>query len=292
MGQDSNQSANQSDERSAPRKTGRLRVDGAEIHYEVSGQGPALVFAHGLGGNQMSWWQQVAHFEAAYTCITFAHRGFTPSTLDSGQPEPSRYADDLLALLDHLQIDQAHLVGQSMGGWTLVEFCIRHPGRVLSATFSATTGTIAPERIDTLDQSQFKHWQTEAALRVAQCRASGRQPAAGPRMAQEQPALHRLYQQIDELSRHLDKEVVRSRLWAMRTRAPDELATAGVPVLMVSPDEDIVICPLTLRALAKALPGARCEIIARAGHSPYFERAVEFNRALERFVAEIGTRRS
>jgi pimeloyl-ACP methyl ester carboxylesterase len=282
----------QSPEPSRPRTTGSLRVDGAHIHFEVSGQGPALVFAHGLGGNHMSWWQQVAHFERSHTCVTFAQRGFAPSSVDEGQPEPARYADDLKALLDHLNIDRAHLVGQSMGGWTLVEFCLAHAPRVLSLTLSATTGTIDPGRIASLDQAEFDRWKADAAGAAADCRAGGRHPAAGPRMAQEQPAMHRLYQQIDEMSRHLDKEVVRSRLWAMRTRAPAELAATGVPVLMISPDEDIVIPPLALRALARDLPGARCAIVERAGHSPYFERAAEFNRHLEVFLGGIEGRRA
>lgn len=70
------------------RHTGRLRVDGAEVHYEVSGQGPAIVFAHGLGGNHMSWWQQVGHFRHTHTCVTFAHRGFSPSWTEGGIPTP------------------------------------------------------------------------------------------------------------------------------------------------------------------------------------------------------------
>ena len=86
------------------RTTGRLQVDGAQIHYEVWGRGPALVFAHGLGGNHMSWWQQVGDFSSRYTCVTFSHRGFAPSSIDTAHPDPRCYADDLAALVDHLQL--------------------------------------------------------------------------------------------------------------------------------------------------------------------------------------------
>ena len=57
------------------RQLGSLQRPGCRLHYEVTGEGPALLFAHGLGGNQLSWWQQVAHFAPRYTCIAFAHRG-------------------------------------------------------------------------------------------------------------------------------------------------------------------------------------------------------------------------
>ena len=70
--------------------------------YEAVGSGPAIVFAHGLGGNQMSWWQQVAHFAPRWTCVTFAHRGLYPSSAIDGGPDPADYADDLNALVSHL----------------------------------------------------------------------------------------------------------------------------------------------------------------------------------------------
>jgi len=266
-----------------PRTTGRLRVDGAELHYEVSGQGPVIVFAHGLGGNHMSWWQQVAHFQHTHTCVSFAHRGFFPSSVDAGDPDPMRYADDLLALLDHLRIDRAHLVGQSMGGWTVIEFCLRHPQRVKGLVLSATTGTIDPTRMRSLDADALARWTSESARATEALRSKGGHPAAGARMATEQAALHLLYQQIDGLSRHLNKEAVRAGLHSMRKRAPDVLAATGVPVLLVSPEEDIVIAPLALRALAGEIPEARLAIVEAAGHSPYFERASVFNRHLEAF---------
>ena len=269
------------------RTTGRLRVDGADIHFEVCGHGPAVVFAHGLGGSHISWWQQVAHFRDSCTCVTFAHRGFAPSSVDAGLIEPARYADDLCALLDHLGIERAHLVGQSMGGWTVVEFALRHPLRVRSVVLSATTGSIDPARLDGFDHTALARWKQEAGLGATQCRAVGVHPAAGQRMAREQPALHQLYQHIDELSRGLDKEALRPRLQAMRVRAPDDLAATGLPVLLVSPDEDIVIAPLALRSLATALPGARLVTLAQTGHSPYFERAPAFNRCLDEFFHAI-----
>ena len=271
----------------AARSNGRLRVDGADIHYEVCGRGPAIVFAHGLGGSQMSWWQQVTHFAPDYTCVTFAHRGFAPSSVDAGTIDPGRYADDLKALLDHLAIERAHLVGQSMGGWTVVEFGLRYPQRVRSIVLSATTGSIDPARLDGFDHAALARWKQDAAAAVAQCRSAQVHPAAGQRMAREQPALHRLYQHIDELSLGLDKEAVRTRLQAMRVRAPDALAATGLPVLLVSPDEDIVIPPPALRSLASAVPSARLFALAQTGHSPYFERAPVFNRCLDDFFQSI-----
>jgi 3-oxoadipate enol-lactonase len=235
----------------------------------------------------MSWWQQVGHLSQTYTCVTFAHRGFAPSTLETSAPEPAQFADDLAALLAHLRIDQAHLVGQSMGGWTMIEYCLRAPATVRSLVLSATTGSIDPARIPGIDSVALAHWKVGAARSAAECRSNQVHPAAGMRMAREQPALHLLYQQIDALSRDLDKETLRARLQALRVRSPEGLAATGVPVLLVSPDEDIVIPPPGLHALSRALPDARLVQLPKTGHSPYFENPQAFNRCLEDFLHPI-----
>ncbi len=271
------------------RHTGRLNVEGAQIHYEVSGAGPAIVFAHGLGGNHMSWWQQVGHFRERHTCVTFAHRGFAPSSVSEVHPDPLKYADDLTALIDHLGLDPVCLVGQSMGGWTMVEYCLRHPQRVRGLVLSSTVGSIDPQRMASLDATAMAAWQQTSEASVARCREQGVHQAAGLRMAREQPGLHLLYQQIDEQARGLDKEVLRGRLRAMRVRAPAELASTGLPLLLISPQEDIVIPPPALRALAREIPAARIVEVAQAGHSPYFERASLFNEALAGFFRDIGS---
>jgi pimeloyl-ACP methyl ester carboxylesterase len=74
-----------------PTTSGFLKRPGAEIYYETTGSGPAIVFAHGLGGNHLSWWQQVPYFARRNTCVTFAHRGFAPSRLEAGAPDYRLY---------------------------------------------------------------------------------------------------------------------------------------------------------------------------------------------------------
>src|ERR1700730_18811175 len=100
----------------APSRTiGRLKRPFGNLYYERPGRGPALLFAHGLGGNQMSWWQQVAHFAPRYTCVAFAHRGFAPSSALPAGPDPADYADDLASLIDHLGLADVRVVAPSMG---------------------------------------------------------------------------------------------------------------------------------------------------------------------------------
>ncbi len=269
------------------RRIGKLERPGCTIHYEVTGSGPALLFAHGLGGNHMSWWQQVAHFSSRFMCVTFAHRGFAPSSVISGGPDPADYAGDLAALIEHLALADIRLVAQSMGGWCAVEYALRRTGKVKALVLAATTGTLDPRRMREPERSRLEGWARDGECARAELVKRGIHVAAGARMAAEQPALHQLYRHIDDMNAHLDKEAIRARLMAGRTRGPEELAGAGCPILLVSGDEDIVMPPFAADAIAAVVPGARVAHIANAGHSAYFEQAAVFNRHVEEFLRTI-----
>jgi 3-oxoadipate enol-lactonase len=248
----------------------------AAIFYDVAGSGPALIFAHGLGGNHLSWWQQVPHFRERYTCVTFAHRGFAPSPETAGGPGPDAFVDDLAALIAHLGLDDVRLVGQSMGGWTCLGYALRHPARVRALVLACTTGVLTHP---TLDAIFLRHGGQEVSLF-----ARGIHPAVGERMAREQPALHHLYRAIDGLSHNLDKQSVRAKLWALRTASVAEIAMLSVPTLCITGEEDIVIAPEAVAFLAQHLPNAQLVRVPEAGHSVYFERPQEFNRLVDEFL--------
>jgi len=271
----------------ASRRIGKLERPDCTIHYEVTGSGPVLLFAHGLGGNHMSWWQQVAHFAPRYACVTFVHRGFAPSSAIAGGPDPADYVDDVAALIEHLELPDIRIVAQSMGGWSGVEYALRRTGKLRALVLASTTGTIDPKRMREPERSRLEGWTRDSAEARAVLVKRGIHVAAGARMAAEQPALHLLYRHIDDMNAHLDKEAIRARLGAGRTRAPEELAGADCPILFISGDEDIVIAPFAADAIAAVVPGARVAHIADAGHSPYFERAAVFNRLTEEFLAAI-----
>lgn len=254
-----------------------LQHEGAEITYSVSGRGPALVFAHGLGGNHLSWWQQVPYFAESYTCVTFAHRGFAPSTAPAGPLVP-HFASDLAALIDHLQLTDVRLVAQSMGGWTCLDYAVMHPERVRGLVLACTVGALA----DATLQQIFREYAGREAPLVAQ----GIHPAAGAKLASEQPALHYLYQQIDALSANLDKQQVRAELLRARTMPPRAVAALPIPVLCLTGTEDVVIPPAAVEYAATLFPQGQFVSVSGAGHSVYFERPAEFNTLVDFFLQQ------
>jgi 3-oxoadipate enol-lactonase len=259
----------------------KLRRNGAEIHYEVFGKGPAIVFAHGLGGNHLSWWQQVAHFARTHTCVVFAHRGFPPSSAVPGDAAPDSYADDLASLIEKLSLQDVALVAQSMGGWTCLDYTLREPKRVRALVMASTSGV--------LDFSQLKdpevdEWSRRAPGELAKLQSRGIHPAGGERMAREQPALAQLYGQISELAPASFREEVRKRIRALRTKSPKLLEQLPMPVLFVTGDEDWVFPPAAGPALARLAPKGSAVRVPAAGHSVYFERAAKFNEIIGRVL--------
>jgi pimeloyl-ACP methyl ester carboxylesterase len=83
----------------------------------------------------------------------------------------------------------------------------------------------------------------------------------------------------------LDKDAFRPLLSQLRRRDPSEIATVGCPVLCIVGTEDILIPPFAQEAIASVASNVRVAYVEAAGHSAYFERAAEFNRLLEGFVA-------
>ncbi len=247
----------------------------------MTGEGPPIVFAHGLGGSHLSWWQQIAHFAPRHTCVAFAHRGFPPSSNVPGDRAPDAYADDLAALISELKLGPVALVGQSMGGWTCLEYALRQPKNARALVMASTSGTLDYGR---LDNPEVTEWLRRAPAELAKLGKLGIHPAAGERMAREQPALAHLYQQISDMSAPAFRESVRKRLHELRIREPRLLGELPMPLLFITGDEDWVFPPAAGPGLAKLAPKGRAVRVPAAGHSVYFERAAQFNQLLESFL--------
>lgn len=271
-----------------PRRAGWIERPDARIRYEVTGQGPAIVFAHGLGGCLFSWWQQVAHFATRYTCVAFSHRGFFPSTAPTGGPDPAEYAGDVAALVDALDLGDIRMVCQSMGGWSGVEYALLRPGRVKALVLAATTGSLDPRQMREPERARLADWSKASAEARSDLLARNMLPASGARMAEEQPALAQIYQHIYGLTQGFDREALRAKLHAARNRPPADFAAARTPVLFVPSEEDVVIPPFAPAGMAPEIPGARVSSLPRAGHSGHFEHAAAFNAKVEAFFAEVG----
>ena len=253
----------------------------ASIYYERSGGGPSLIFAHGAGGNHRSWWQQIPHFESDFDCVVFDHPGFGQSRWSDSARDGAIYGDALIELLDHLHIDTATIIAQSMGGWTAMGVHSRQPQRIKALVFASTAGGVtAPEILEArANNASLLQGQRE---RFAADPEHAFNPALGERAHGENPKLHALYGEIAS-DNPAGAASDRSR-WGEFDPATAE--SISVPTLLVNGDEDNIAPYASIKKLADLIPNSRLEVIKQSGHSGYFERPDQFNELVGSFLSE------
>ena len=247
-------------------------INGIELHYQSYGEGETMVFAHGAGGNLLSWWQQIPFFSQRYRCITFDHRGFGHSYDEPEGPGAEAFVDDLTGLLDHLEVESAHLVAQSMGGRTALGFAVAHPDRTRSLVMADTVGSMAePEVVDLHRNWRDSHASTEAI--------GSREVSPGFR--KRSPELANLYLQISRTN------PPRPDSGGPASKGPrgTQLSQMKVPTLFIVGEEDELTPPHVIEAAAAYVPGARVTRVPEAGHSVYFEQPEIFNFEVFRFIS-------
>ncbi len=255
-------------------------VNGIRLYYHAQGAGPALVFAHGAGGNHLSWWQQVPSFAHHHRCVSFDHRAFGRSNDTPHGPGRRAFADDLRDLLDHLTIERAAIVAQSMGGRTAVGFSYRNPDRVAALVLAGTTAGAVDDRVR---EAQEAHRATPEGSRSLAQRAVSR------RLRREQPHLDHLYRLIRRLNPSRPADFLAPNP-TVRGSSAELLAGLGVPILFLVGEEDTVTPPHVIRMAHELVAGSEYDVIPGAGHSAYFERADAFNERVARFLEEAGWR--
>jgi 3-oxoadipate enol-lactonase len=259
-----------------------LEVDGARLYYEVHGHGPWLVFAHGAGGNHLSWWQQVPAFARRYRCLVFDQRGFGLSRQGEEAPDPARFVDDLEALLQHLEAQEVRLVAQSMGGLACLGYALRHPQRVRALVMANTlvgmrraVWAAADEETRRLAQDRWEQRRAQLPRR-----------ALSRRFARRRPRLAFLYREIAALNGPRPDDL--PRRYPVLDPSGEAIRSLPVPVLFIAGEEDDLFPPPLVAVAARLLPNARLLVVPRAGHSVYFEQPETFNRAVLQFLAEVG----
>ena len=251
-----------------------VESNGATIYYEVHGQGEAVVFAHGRGGNGASWWQQVPHFSRKYRVIVFDHRAFGRSVGGAETFTQRQLADDLVAILEAEGIARAAVVTQSMGGWTGLGAAVYHRKRVSCLVLASTlAGLLTPEARTALD-----------SLAPDAVPLPGR--ALAPDYPEREPEMTMLYAQLSAFNTAFDPRSIDFFRDPANAIGPERLEGYDVPTLFISGEHDRIFPPHVISSVAAALPGAELEPFPGAGHSPYWENAPLFNEMVEKFLAK------
>jgi len=252
-----------------------IKVDGAELYFEEHGckNAPALVLAHGMGGNHAIWFKQLPILAERYRVIAFDHRGFGNSIDLTGEGRDA-YVEDLRAILDYLVIERAILLGQSMGGGTCIAFSCTYPERVISLVVSDSLHALveSPDVKAIMDEARAATRDLGQIDRVL-----------GKRMQKEEPIAAVLYQQINSFN-----AVTRHNLKGSLPRfEPAQLAKGGFPVLFIAGVEDVLFPIEAIRRVQQQITGSKLVELANTGHSAFYESPKEFNAIVVAALEEI-----
>ena len=265
-----------------------LAADGVRLWFEDHGDGDPVVLVHEFGGEPASWDFQVAHFSGRYRCIAYAARGFKPSDRPDGLERygQRQATDDLAAVLDHLDIGQAHLVGTSMGSFTSLDFTLEQPGRVRSLTLVGNSS--GPRDADERERYRTDWLGHEIRSRE---RSGGRgavevleQDPAYRSLQRNLPAIwHDYAERLSAQSVAGALNILKTLHWNRRSIWADEarLRSIQCPVLLVHGDEDHYLVGETNRYLEGVMPKVSRHLFESTGHLVNIEKADRFNGLLD-----------
>lgn len=269
--------------------------DGVKLFYEETGKGTPVIFVHEFAGDFRSWEPQVRHFSRRYRCITFNARGYPPSDVPD---DPEMYSqnlarDDILAVLDGLGIDAAHIVGLSMGGFATLHFGLETPDRALSLVV-AGCGYGAGE--DT--REQFQRETMEAADRIEHetMDVFGASYALGPTRVQYQNKDPKGWEKFKtQLKQHSSLGSAHTMRGVQRRRPSlydleEQMRQHTVPTLILNGDEDEPCLDVGL-FMKRTIPSAALALLPRTGHTSNLEEPALFNLLCENFFNQVGAGR-
>jgi pimeloyl-ACP methyl ester carboxylesterase len=264
---------------------------GVGLHVEEAGAGTPVLFVHEFAGDHRSWEPQVRSLSRRYRCVTYAARGYPPSDVPA---DPAAYSQELavadaLAVLDHLGIERAHVVGLSMGAFCTLHLGLRHPGRTASLVVAGCGYGAHPDARGSFraeSQAIADAFQGQGASAVAPTYG------AGPARVQFQNKDRRGWEEfVRQLSEHSSEGSALTMRGVQRERPSlydltDALRALEVPTLLMVGDEDEGCLEASLM-LKRTIPSAGLVVLPRTGHTVNLEEPELFNRLVGDFLATV-----
>lgn len=265
--------------------------DGVSLYYEESGTGTPIVFVHEFAGDLRTWEPQVRHFSRRYRCIAYNARGYPPSDVpaDVDRYSQQRARDDILAVLDALGIERAHVVGNSMGGFATLHFGIACSPRALSLVVAGCGYGAHPDQYEKFQAQSRELARTMLDKGMAHVAATY---GHGPSRLQLRDKDPRGFAEfVRNFSEHSAQGSANTML-GYQARRPSlysltaQMAGISSPVLIVAGDEDDAVLEPSLM-MKRTIPGADLFIMPGSGHMTNLEDPALFNRVVEDFFHQV-----
>jgi pimeloyl-ACP methyl ester carboxylesterase len=260
--------------------------DGTRLYCEEAGSGSPIIFVHEYAGDYRTWEMQMRFFSRAHRCITYSQRGYPPSDVpkDGARYSQDIARDDVLAVMDALKVDKAHVVGHSMGAYTALHVGIHAPARCISVVAAGCGWGSSPdakrrEDMKALAAETGKMFAAEgiasAAAKYADAPMRQAQKNKDPRGYAEFARMLAEHSAEGHAQTMFNLQLKRPTLWEMET----DLKKFSVPLLIIVGDEDEPCIDGSVY-LKRTAPTAGLLMIPRTGHNVPTEEPAAFNAAL------------
>ncbi len=266
-----------------------IASDGVGLYFEEAGTGTPIVFVHEFGGTYRSWEPQMRHFARQHRCIAFAARGYPPSDVP---PDVEAYSQlqatrDIAAVMDAAEVDRAHVVGLSMGGFAALHFGLEFPDRARSLVV-AGAGYGAERQFETyfreISLEVARQFELQGSKRFASTYALG---ASRVQFQNKDPRGWREF--ADMLGEHSAVGAANT-MRGVQVRRPSiydlevRLRAMTVPTLVMVGDEDDH-CLQPGIFMKKTIPACGFVVLPKTGHTLNLEEPELFNRFVGDFIA-------
>ncbi len=260
----------------------RVEVNGVHINYIEEGEGEALLFVPGLIGLLKAWEFQFPHFSKSYRCLSFDHRGAGESDKVKEGYSTGQIAADIVALLDALDIEKAHIAGASTGGCILQNLCLDYSDRVRCAVFTNTWTTIDEYygRIQRLRKDILLSCGVETYIKASSIWTGGVSMFRNnyETMVDLENRQRETIAEPEVLARRIDMTLEHDRV--------AELSNIDRPTLIVTAKDDVLTPPYFAEELNRAIKGSRVHVLEEGGHNSYRRNPEGWNSGVSAFLSE------
>ena len=252
-----------------------VKVGDINLYYEQHGTGDAIVFAHAFLDDCNVWKAQIPVLARTHTVIVYDHRGHGKSDKPKGDYSVQTLAEDLNGLISTLNLDRAALVGNSIGGMTILTMALNHPERVSKLVLVCTTPRLVIQL--PVIGSMFG-WLCSLFPYGMFARTVQRTKIYRPSREATNQALGRAMQ----VPRYAAYKCWRSLFTSYDIKG--QISKIRVPTLIVAGEKDLSIPMKMNRLMNKSIEGSKLEVIPNCGHLPMIERPDLFNNILTGFL--------
>ena len=263
----------------------KVEVGNVGLYYEEHGAGEPLVLVPGFGTGLWIWYRQIPALAERFRVIAFDPRGVARSDKPDEPVTMRGYADDVAALLEALNVERAHVLGASFGGFVAQEFALAHASSTRSLVLCCTSfggprhRPPAPETLQAI--ASTKGLNTEERVRENLLLAFSREFVANEPEEVERVIALRAENDVPEYA------YLRQLQAAMAFDAEERVANIEAPTLVLTGDADVIVPHENSVNLAARIPGARLRIVEGGSHTFFIERPGEFNSAVMEFIESL-----